>query len=128
MIPTTIEDDIANGDSEGIGHRKLNGVLNLQYTNSDSSIKVPINPLVSKYKDFLEAYIYTVPLDEDEVREYRFAPKRFCLDVYGTTAYWSVILFINDCHSVLDFELTEIKYIDPGMIESLFEEILALEE
>lgn len=127
MIPATIESDIARGASGSATHRKLNNVLTIHYTANGKNIDIPFEPLISKYKDLVEAYIDEEELTEDEVVRYRYAPKQFSLDMYGTTGYWSLILFLNDCHSIIDFHPQSIKYIEKNMIESLIEEILALE-
>lgn len=128
MIPTTIENDIERGSSGGIGHRRLNNTLTLHFTSNGRNIYLPINPIVSKYKDIIDKYTDEVELTEDEVIRYRYSPKTYSEDMYGTIGYWSVILFINECHSIIDFHPeTSIKFIQKDVIEDLFEEILALE-
>lgn len=127
MIPVTIDEEIRSGSSKVLSHRKFNSELTVNYKKCGGVVHVPINPLISKYKDYFDRYIYDDPLTETEARRYRYAPKTFSLDMYGTTEYWSVILFLNDCHSITEFCPSHIKYVDPAVIAELFQEIFILE-
>lgn len=126
MIPTTIDEDITNGNRR-TSHRSLNHELTIKYKHDDSEVKVPCEPIISKYKDYFDKYMDVAPLTEQEQNDYRYAPKKVSLDFYGTIAYWSIILFINECHSIVEFEPVNMKYIDPNYIEDLIEEITVLE-
>lgn len=127
-IPVTIEEDIEEGLSQDISHRKLNECAIVHYNNTGENIKIPMNSIISKYRDYFDKYIDEEKLTEDEEREYRYSPKKFSSFMYGTTSYWSIILYINECHSILDFvPKGSIKYVVPEVIESLIEEILILE-
>jgi hypothetical protein len=127
IIPLTVDDDISYGSQSSHEHRDINEVL---YLTSKSGITIaePLNPLTSKYKDFLEAYIVTMDLTEEQQYQYRYSPKKLSLDIYGTTGYWSMILFLNECHSIIDFAPTSVKYVDPNYIDTLFDEIHILED
>lgn len=127
-IPATINEDIQDGLSRSISHRSLNNSLILSYTKTDEKIKVPINSIISKYYNYFLPYIDEVELTEQEQRDYRYSPKKFSEDMYKTTGYWSIILYINECHSIIDFEPKTIKYIDPAYIEDILSEIMILED
>lgn len=125
MVPTTIEDDIRTGNGRQICHRTVNQELTLTYGQQE--LKMPFNPLISKYKEYFDNYILTKELTESQRTLYRYAPKMVSRDIYGTISYWSVILFINEAHSVMEFEPVDLKYVDPQYISNLFEEIFILE-
>lgn len=128
MVPTTVNDDIESNGSRRISHREFNNELVITYKHDGSSVKVPCEPLISKYKDYFDKYILTVELNESEQVQYRYAPKTVSMAYYGTVAYWSVLLFINECHSIVEFEPKTMRYIDPQYIQDLMEEIFVLEE
>lgn len=124
MIPRTIDEDINIGLGAEISHRKLNNELTIHYGNSTESITLPINSIIEKYYDFFEPIIGEYEFTDEERAEYRFAPKKFSQDVYGNQGYWSAILYINECHSILDFDLDTVRYFDPNKLEGILEEVL----
>lgn len=128
VIPATIQDDIKRGETSQKTHRMLNNSLIIDYANSDESVRMPFNSIISKYKEYFDKYIDEVELSEEEQRTYRYAPKKFSLDMYGTIEYWSIILYINECHSIMDFEPTKVKYVVPESITEIINEILILEK
>ena len=126
-IPATITDDIKRGVTSQKTHRVLNNSLIINYLNSGESVRMPLNSIIAKYKDYFDKYIDEVELTEDEQMSFRYSPKKFCLYMYGTVEYWSIILYINECHSIMDFEPVKIKYIVPESITDIINEILILE-
>lgn len=127
-IPTTITDEIEDGLQLTISHRNFNNSVVINYTNNGEKIRIPMDSLISKYNDLVSNYVVSTELTEADAREYRYAPKKFSQDMYGTTQYWSIILYLNDCHSVIEFTPEDyIKYIKPESINELINEILILE-
>lgn len=127
MVPVTVQEEIDQNRYRRVSHRVFNKELEVYCVNSGVTMKVPFGPLISKYKDFFDKHTVTMDLDEEDFVRYRYAPKRVSEDFYETTAYWSMILFINECHSIIEFEPTTLKLIDPNYIDDLIEEILILE-
>lgn len=126
-IPATIPDDIKRGVTSQKTHRVLNNSLRINYANSGESVRMPLNSIIAKYKDYFDKYIDEVELTEEEQIKYRYSPKKFSQDMYGTIEYWSIILYINECHSIMDFEPVTVKYVLPNQITDLINEILILE-
>ena len=127
-VVITIEDQIEDGLTREVSNRKLNGNAIIHFSNSDEDIRIPMNSIISKYRDYFEKYVLEVPLTEEEEREYAYSPKKFSQFMYKTTEYWGILLHINDCHSILDFKPTgTIKYVNPRYIDMLLEEIMILE-
>lgn len=127
IIPLSVDNDISYGLTSLREHRDINETLYLT-TKSGVTIAEVLNPYTSKYKDFLDPYITTTELTEEQQYKYRYSPKKLSLDLYGTTGYWSMILFLNECHSIIDFAPKTVKYVDPRYVDMLFDEIKILEE
>lgn len=128
-IPATLEEAIEEGLQEQISHRRLHGSMFLTYKKGGQTIKAPLEPLVNKYWDIIMKYVITVDLnvDEDLKLQCRFNPKAASYSFYDTTEYWSMLLYINECHSTLDFDMDILKIIEPEEIDDLINEILILE-
>lgn len=126
LIPTTMDDEVREAKYEDNFHRDLHEEVIVLKPEGDVII-APINPLMSKYRDFFDKSILTKKLTSEEYYMYRNAPKKFALDIYGNMGYWSMVLFLNECHSMIDFDFEEIKYIDPRRLHTIVDEILTLE-
>ena len=84
--------------------------------------------IVNKYKEYFDPYIEEYEVDDDDERRYLYSPKKLSQDLYQTTEYWSILLYINECHSILDFKPHgTIKVVNPGVITELLNEILIQE-
>lgn len=128
-IPATIREDIDSNSNQELSHRNFNVGANLVYTQTGETIRIPMNHIVNKYKEYFDPYIVTVSLDEREERMYRYAPKRLSMDVYNTTEYWSILLYINECHSIIDFHPEgTVKLVQVNKITELLNEIMIAEE
>jgi hypothetical protein len=124
--PPTIEESIEIGLNSLVGHRVLNSCAFITDDQNDTTIKIPFNPLFSKYKEYFDDLTYTVPLSEKEQNRFRFQPKRVSLEMYGTVDYWSLILYINECPSVIDFEPEKLTLIFNDKISEFINELSIL--
>jgi hypothetical protein len=128
-IPSTIREDIENNEDTTLSHRTFNVSAYLHYTKNDETIRIPMNHIVNKYYEYFTPYIITVTIDEAATRRYAYAPKMLSLDLYATVEYWSILLYINNCHSILDFHPEgTVKVVDPNNLTALVNEILILED
>lgn len=127
-IPSTIQEDIENNTDVQISHRTLNTCAYLKYETNWEVIKIPMNNMINKYKEYFDPYIEEYEVDDDDERRYLYSPKKLSQDLYQTTEYWSILLYINECHSILDFKPHgTIKVVNPGVITELLNEILIQE-
>ena len=126
MIYGTIEEEIEAGKELTRSHRLFNRTAIIHYTKSGDCIKIPMNALVSDFRDLLEEYLIQFELTQEGQTMYRYAPKRLSQDLYGTTQYWSVLLHLNGAHSVIDFKPKKIKCIDPAKVDAVINEILII--
>lgn len=127
-IPLTIKDDVEQGYSQQFSHRNFNEAVELHYTKNGETILIPLNPLINKYKEYFDNWIMEIPLLEREAIEYRYAPKKLSYYFYGTTEFWSLILYINECHSIIDFNpTTSVRLIERTKLKEIMNEIMILE-
>lgn len=64
-----------------------------------------ITNLLDDYYEYLEDYFMEINLSTDEIRKYKYNPKRLAYDVYGDTNLYSFILYINKMSSIKEFDL-----------------------
>ena len=126
-IPATLKELIEYSKELTISHRTFNKGADLYNSSTDDTIKIPFNPIINKYKDYFDKITLSVPLTEEEQKTYRFSPKKLSYELYGTVEYWSMLLYINNCHSLLDFQPETLKVLDPDELGGLVNEILILE-
>ena len=128
IIPSTIREDIDQNSDQELSHRTFNGCVYLHYVKNGETIKIPLNHIINKYKEYFAPYIEKFDITEEDERKYLYSPKKLSLDVYKTTEYWSILLYINECHSIIDFAPTgSVNAIRPDILTKLLNEILILE-
>lgn len=126
-IEPTIDEQIQNAkDRSDITHRMLNSCSFIIDNKTKESIKIPFNPLYSKFKDYFDSVTTVVPLTEEEQNLFRYQPKRMSLRMYNTTEYWSLLLYINECASITDFDLTSVRIVYNDKIKSFLNELFIL--
>ena len=65
MIYGTIEEEVEAGKELTRAHRLFNRTAIIHYTKSGESIKIPMNALVSDFRDLLDEYIIRLDLTEE---------------------------------------------------------------
>ena len=68
----------------------------------------------------------TLVLNEANYIKYRFKPKKFAYDFYGSVEYWYILMILNNASRLSQFNFREIKYIPMNKI-SIIESILRRE-
>lgn len=72
--------------------------------NSDGDdILVNSSFIPTKYFDIIRKNIEIVNLTDAEFLNYKYQPKKFCYDRYGTTELWGILLRLNSMTSLSDF-------------------------
>lgn len=124
-IPSTITEQISIIESMDISYRTLHDAAILHNKENDSTIRIPFASLINKYSNYLYEIIITLESDATtDLTVYRYNPRKLSLDIYGTTEFWDVILLLNNCKSVIDFDLKEIKIYDPTRFKDYLNEII----
>lgn len=93
-----------------------------------NKLKIIINStsIVDRYYDYILKESYVDTFTEKEYMRYRYRPKLFCYNTYGTTEIWSLLLKINNWVSVSEFNARTIRLFRPSII-TVLNEILILE-
>lgn len=81
----------------------------------------------NKYIFFIQDATHVIELDDRDYDNYRFQPKKFCLDKWGDVELWSLLLKVNNMLSVTDFDSRRIRIFNPDIFEIL-NEMLILEQ
>lgn len=127
-IATTISDLIELESEKDISHKTLNNDLYIYDHKLERTILLPFNALINKYKDYFSDYIVHIELTEEEKNVFRYSPKKMSLAQYGTTGYWSLILYINDCASVLDFDPDYVALIPRNKLEEMISDLIIMDK
>lgn len=126
FLSATIEQLVKSGKNLEMSHAKVH--IKTSYVNPEGQ-KVIINysSLLDKYYVFLQKIIVDITFTDEEYAKYKFQPKRFCMDHYGTTELWSSILRINNLTSASQFTNQTIRAFTNDIFDVL-NEIMILED
>jgi len=94
-------------DQLNISYNKL--FLKSLVDSEDNVLIVNSTSLANKYYDYIQNGIISLELTDKEYMKYRFQPKMFCNDIYGTTELWGLLLKINNFNSIAEFNRKKIK-------------------
>ena len=75
---------------------------------SEDDLHVIMNyqSIMDRYVQYIRDYITEIELSQEEMRKYRYNPKRLSCNLYGTTSYWWSIIFANQIHSLTEFDFS----------------------
>lgn len=75
---------------------------------SEDDLHVIMNyqSIMDRYVQYIRDYITEIELSQEEMRKYRYNPKRLSFNLYGTTSYWWSIIFANQIHSLTEFDFS----------------------
>lgn len=108
-----------------ISHPKL--FLKSVIKSGDNNLIVNSTSLSNKYYDYIIKTVMTLELTNTEYMRYRYQPKLFCYETYGTVELWSLLLKINNITSVSEFNNKKIKVFSASIFNVL-NEILVNED
>lgn len=95
--------------------------------SGDHVLIVNSTSLANIYYDYIQRSVVNLSLTDRELMKYRYQPKMFCSDMYGTTELWGLLLKINNLTSVVEFNHKMIKVFNSDIFDIL-NEILINEE
>lgn len=92
-----------------------------QIVQSNDGRKLIVNEsfILSKYKDELAKYKRKMELTDQLYRRYRFNPKLFSYEIYGTTELWFMVLHANELYTANQFDLRVVYYYDPTFFDAI---------
>jgi hypothetical protein len=123
---SNMESLIKAGKNLDISHEKIHFKA-FFIDKENHKIIINYTSLIDKYYDFLKKIIVDYEMTDEEFIKYKFQPKRFCMDMYGTTELWSTLLRINNMVSAIQFTNKKIKAFTQDIFDVL-NEILILED
>lgn len=91
-------------------------------------IEFPVHNVIDDYWDELREMSMEVELNQQEYHEYRFRPRLLCDYIYGNGDLYWIILIINDCINVRDFDKKKIKLIRPTALKELLDSVFRSEK
>lgn len=124
-LPSDISTQITNGQKEKISHLSLSYKSPTTNMRTKEKIIVPTDYILTGYTGILQDYITTKTFTTEELMSYKFKPKLFCLDTYGTIELWSSILRINSMVSATDFNKQTIKIYTNDILEVINKILIA---
>ena len=99
---------------------------------SEDDLHVIMNyqSIMDRYVQYIRDYITEIELSQEEMRKYRYNPKRLSFNLYGTTSYWWSIIFANQIHSLTEFDFSRDNIIKVFTREgiSAFSTVLAVDK
>jgi hypothetical protein len=127
MIYTTLKESIEAEKDSPLTHRALNNYIMIKDIKSGEIIKCPFNHIISKYRDLFNDNVLEIQLTETEKNIYDCNPRLMSFKTYGTVEYWSIILYLNEVGSPLDFHPDKVKLIIPENMKEIINEILQIQ-
>ena len=123
----TVDDCVAYGEDLELSHSKL--FVKTPIVISDNKLIVSnYTSILNPYMDYIKQALVDYTIPDEEMMEYKYKPKYFCLSKYGTMELWSLLLRVNNMKSIMDFKKKNIKVFNELLIFDIINEILILEE
>lgn len=98
----TISNQIKYGSTLELSFKNFHEQDVLHVTD-DSKIIMSTLSILNDYWYFIQNYVVTVTLTDDEIHKYEYKPKLMAYDLYGSIEFYYLILRINNMDSVSDF-------------------------
>lgn len=126
MYYSTIQELIDQIETKEISYRNLHATFCIRQNNE--VIQVPYKSMIREYMDLMAEDAITVSLPADEVRMYKFKPKKLSYDLYGTVELWAGLLELNKMYSTMDLTCEKpFLVFNPETVKEKINEILIQE-
>lgn len=83
--------------------------------------------MLSKYSVELEPYLTSEDFTQIEQNFYAYNPRLFAYDLYGIPELWYLVLYANEMHSALEFNVSRVKFYKQSVLP-LLNSIILLEK
>lgn len=100
----SLESFINLKDSEPISYKKYSI---LEQSITEPNVMYSIDNIIYPYMDEINQMRKIVTLTDKEILRYKFKPKLFAYDVYGSTEIYFVILAMNGMYGIKEFTLED---------------------
>lgn len=75
--------------------------------------------ILSKYHAELKQYIVVNTFTEIDQAYYAYNPRLFSMDLYGLPEFWYLVLYANEMHSAIQFNVPIVRYYSPKVVQAL---------
>ena len=122
-----VDDCVKYGEDLELSHSKL--FVKTPISIGDDKLLISnYTSIINPYMDYIKKTLVDYTITDEEMMEFKYKPKYFCLSKYGTMELWSLLLRVNNMKSIMDFNKKNIKAFNSNMIFETINEIIILEE
>lgn len=122
----TITSLLSYETKSNVSYNKL--FLKAKITNSSGEdLLINSSSFGNKYMEYIKPHLVSTTLTDVELARYKFSPKLFCYDKYGTIELWGLLLQVNHMTSCTEFNKNTIKTFTNDIFD-VINEILISEE
>lgn len=107
----TIEQFISMGSSEKLSYENFS-----LFEKDENGNPFLTYNVLNDYLDELNQLADTVLLDNKSYNKYKYKPKLFCYDIYGSQELYFVLLALNGMCSIKEFDAKKIKAIRANIL------------
>ena len=75
--------------------------------------------VLSKYHAELRQYIQINTFTEVDQHYYAYNPRLFSMDLYGVPELWYLVLYANEMHSAIQFNVPIVRFYSPSVVQAL---------
>lgn len=117
---STVEEFINAGISDEMTYNNFSILFK---SSQQDNIILSANNIIYDYMDEIKPYIVNVSLSEEEYIKYRYKPKLFAYDIYGSTELFFVVMTVNGIYDIKDFNRRNIKALYKKQLFELLNQI-----
>lgn len=122
-----VDDCVRYGEELELSHSKL--FVKTPISIGDNKLIIAnYTSIINPYMDYIKKTLVDYTISDEEMMEYKYKPKYFCLMKYGTMELWSLLLRVNNMKSIMDFKKKNIKVFNSQLIFDTINEIIILED
>lgn len=117
---STVEEFINAGISDEMTYNNFSILFR---SSQQDNIILSANNIIYDYMDEIKPYIVNVSLSEEEYIKYRYKPKLFAYDIYGSTELFFIVMAVNGIYDIKDFNRRNIKALYKKQLFELLNQI-----
>ena len=92
-----------------------------------NNLLVNSTSFANKYREYILQHTYDKTFTDAELIKYKYSPKLFCYEEYGTVELWGLLLSVNNMTSCTEFKKKTFKAFHDSIFD-VINEILVTEE
>lgn len=121
-LTTSVDKFIEEGKSLDISESKM-----AFKERVDGTIVIPVHNVITQNVSAIRSHITEYTMDDDEFQTYKYQPKLFCYEMYGTPELAYSLLYINNMISLTEFTKKTIKIFTEDIMD-VINELMSLSE